>query len=406
MKKSYFPVLLFVIFLNISCVNEEPSIVEDYKLKTSEAKAIVKKNNQFAFDFFKEVSNYETKDNFMVSPVSLSLALGMTYNGSEGETKLAFDRTLNYTSSLIEINQFNKNLIGKLSNSADGSVMEIANSIWIREGLLVKDDFVNLNKDFYSAEVQNLDFSNPVSIKTINRWVSNKTYGKITSIIDKINQQDVMFLINAIYFNANWKYKFESEKTKSTTFYKVKNETIQVKMMNRTENVEHFQNELMSSIVLPYLHDKFSMVILLPKENKSTNDIIAELNSENWNIWLENHTPLKISISLPKFKLSYENKLNEELIGMGLGIAFSDRANFSEISNMSLQISEVLQKTFIDVNEKGTEAAAVTSVGVVTTSLPRLNVFKANKPFIYVIKENVSGSICFVGKVGEPKYEE
>ena len=398
--------ILFISAFYFSCDNISESIENtDYKLKTENAKYIVKENNKFAFDFFKEVASFETKSNYMVSPVSLSLALGMVYNGTNGETKTAFDQVLNYNAPLLEVNQFNKNLINKLSSNADGSVMEIANSIWIKKKFPVKKEFINLNKDYYYAKVQNLDFNNPAAVVTINNWVSNKTHEKIPSIIDNISSREVLFLINVLYFNANWKNRFNVKDTHSDSFYKNETETIQVEMMKIKEKIKYFQNELFSSIILPYEKDKFSMVILLPNEQKSTKDIISNLSAENWGNWLNNYNSEKITVTIPKFKLDYKNKLNAELISIGLSIAFTDDADFNGISDTQLLITSVLQKTFIDVNEKGTEAAAATSIGIGTTSIgiePKS--FYANKPFIYVIKENVTGSICFIGKVGEPKY--
>ena len=405
MQKIKLLLFLFVSVFYYSCDNTEESTEGiDYKLKTENAKNIVKENNKFAFDFFKEIANSETKSNYMVSPVSLSLALGMAYNGANCETKIAFDQVLNYNTSLLEVNQFNKNLINKLSSNADGSILEIANSIWIKDDFPVKKEFINLNKDYYFAKVQNLDFNNPTAVETINNWVSNKTHEKIPKIIDQINSRDRLFLINALYFNANWKYRFDVKNTQSNPFYKSETETVQVEMMTIKEKVNYFKNALFSSIILPYEKDKFSMVILLPNKNKSTEDIIVNLSAENWESWLNNFNPEEITVTIPKFKLEYKNKLNDELINMGLGVAFTDTADFSKISDIPLLISSVLQKTFIDVNEKGTEAAAATSIGIGTTSIG-LKSFYANKPFIYVIRENITGSICFIGRVGEPKYQ-
>jgi serpin B len=377
------------------------------KLTTKDAKIIIDENNKFAFDIFKEVAKAETKDNFMISPVSLSLALGMAYNGSDGETKTAFDDVLNYRTSLLKVNEFNKNLITKLSSNADGSVMEIANSIWIKENFPVKNEFIGLNNDYYSAEVQNLDFSNPSSVDIINNWVSGKTHDKIPTIINSISEDAALFLINALYFNANWKYEFESKNTHSNSFFNNDSETTQVEMMSQTATFLHTQNELFSSVILPYKKDKFSMVILLPNAEKTTDDIITEMNEEKWSSWLNSYDSADVALTMPKFKLDYKNKLNDELTNLGLGVVFTNSADFSKISDIKLLISYVLQKTFIDVNEEGTEAAAVTIIGFETTSAGGGNnkIFNVNKPFLYIIKENVTGSICFMGKVGAPKYK-
>ncbi|MEN8138699.1 MAG: serpin family protein [Bacteroidota bacterium] len=405
--KRFISSLMLISVLFFSCNKTNDFVDKNSDLLTKSAKEVTEANNAFAFEFFNEIANAEAEDNFMVSPLSLSLALGMTYNGANGDTKTAFDNTLNYSSSLTEVNQFSKDLIDKLSGSSDGSVMEIANSIWIEETFPVKEDFVNLNRKYYNAEVENLNFSDPATVDIINEWVSEKTYDKIPTIIEKIEPEEVMFLINALYFNANWKYEFDPEYTENKSFYKSPDETTEAEMMTLTADIEYTENELFTSVILPYKQDKFSMVILLPNSQKTTDNIVSELNSQNWENWRNEYDTTEVSVNIPKFKLKYKNKLNDELIEMGLGIAFSGRADFSNISNIPLNISYVLQKTFIDVNEEGTEAAAVTVVGMEYTSIePQPITFNANKPFIYMIKENVTGSICFMGRLGDPKYEE
>jgi len=237
--------------------------------------------------------------------------------------------------------------------------------------------------------------------------VSNKTNQKIPSIINEISPDAAMFLINALYFNAKWKYEFDPQDTQDAVF-NTESEEKNVEMMTHTSTLAFTQNNLFSSVVLPYEKDKFSMVILRPNDGKTTDDIINELNPENWTSWNNSYDSTKIASYLPKFKLNYKNKLNDELIDLGLGNAFSPgAANFSKISDIQTFISFVLQKTFIDVNEEGAEAAAVTVVGIELTSIGGgARVFKADKPFIYFIRENLSGSICFMGKVGSPEYEE
>ncbi len=411
MKKFTLSVFLFasLSFLSCSRSNSDLNPMDEINalISTPKSMEIVSANNEFAFDFFKKVYESETEENFMISPVSLSLALGMTYNGADGDTKTAFENVFKYNKSTQEINDFNKNLITKLSSSQDGSVMEIANSIWIEQNFPVKNNFIQTNQTYFDAEVQNLDFSNVNSVNTINSWVSGKTHDKIPEIITEISPDAVMFLINALYFNASWKYEFDPEDTESAVF-NTGSGTKNVEMMTHTSTLAFAQNDLFTSVVLPYEQEKFSMVILLPNEGKSTDDIADELNQENWNNRQNAYDSTKIALYLPKFKLSYKNKLNDELIELGLGNAFSPTlANFSKISDISTFISFVLQKTFIDVNEEGTEAAAVTIVGIEYTSIGEgAREFNVNKPFIYLIKENLTGSICFMGKVGSPEYQD
>ncbi len=388
--------------------NISPEQMDEFNKGITNPKAleIVESNNEFAFDIFKTINENESKENFMISPVSLSIALSMIYNGSDGDTKTAFEEVLKYNATGQEINEFNKNLIGKLSSDLDGSIMEIANSIWMDNNFPVKPEFIQTNQEYFDAEVQNLDFANPNSVNIINDWVSDKTHDKIPTILDEISAEAVMYLINALYFNANWNYKFDKDDTEVETFH-TNNGNKDVDMMNLTSKLLYTSNDLFSSIELPYEKNKFSMIIMLPNEDKTTDDIIDQLDSDNWNNWIESMDSTKLAVKLPKFKLDYENELRDELAELGLEIAFSRQADFSKLSDLSTFISLVLQKTFIDVNEKGTEAAAVTIIGIELTSAPGgPKLFEANRPFIYAIKENLSGSICFIGKVGSPEYED
>lgn len=408
--KTYVNIVSIVLMLLLSaCTFTEDSIVDpDPEVSQKSAENIVTANNTFAFNFLKEINESEEEENFMVSPVSLSLALGMAYNGAAGDTKKAFDEVLNYGESNSDVNQFNKNLMKNLSSSSDGSVLEIANSIWIEQTFPVRDTFKQINTTYYNAEVANLDFKDPNSVDVINAWVSDKTHEKIPTIIEEIGD-NVMFLINALYFNANWMFQFDKDYTQTESFYQRSGSAIDVEMMTMTADLEYLENEVFSSIILPYEKDKFSMVVLLPNQDKSTNDVIDLLSAQQWDTWLNSFKKEDVSVKMPKFKLEYKNTLNDELIDLGLGIAFSKQANFSKISSIPLFISYVLQKTFIDVKEEGTKAVAVTIIGFEVTANPdepMPKFFTINRPFVYVIKDNATGSICFVGKVGKPEYKE
>lgn len=389
----------------IACT--ETSIPEESPITlelTQSNRQVVVANNAFAFEFFSDV--YETENteiNYMVSPLSLSLALGMAYNGSATTTADAFKNVMHFEGlSSEEINAFYQRLIAYLASNSNGSVMEIANSIWIEKTFSVKQNFINVNQTYFNAEVQSLNFSNPTSVDVINNWVSGKTHQKIPTIINSISPSEKLFLINALYFNAKWKYAFKPENTSPQPFYTTTNEFVGAQMMQQTAKVNYLQTATFSAIELPYVHDKFSMVVLLPNEGFGLDAIKSQLNITNWNQWLSQFQLQDVIIQIPKFKYPYENLLNDELMDLGLGIAFTDAADFSGISDISLAISKVIQKTYIDVNEEGTEAAAVTSIGIGTTSVPIIPIFNANKPFLYIIKENTSGAICFMGKTGLP----
>lgn len=380
----------------------EPEV--EFKELTKSA-VIVEANNEFAFDFFKEIAVNAEEENYMVSPVSLSLALSMAYNGATSDTKTAFENTLKYDqASLEEINTVNQALIQNLASQSSGARFEIANSSWIRDGFTVKQDFIKRLEDYYYATSDVLNFNDPTAVDIINDWVSDKTHGKIDKIVESIPGNAVLYLINALYFNAKWKYEFKTKDSKEDDFNLLSDEKKKVTFMNMNSTLDYFENDLFSSVILPYKEDKFNMVILLPQKGKGIQDIVKEMDQENWTNWQSEYKSRNIRISMPKFKFSYKESLNESLQAMGLGIAFSNSATFNNISNSLLKISKVLQKTYIDVNEKGTEAAAVTSIEIVNTSLPTYQLFLANKPFLFAITEKETNSICFIGKLGDPTY--
>lgn len=404
MKTLSFLNLSILLFMFSSCEKplEEPIIIDDATLTTKSAKVITQSGNQFAFEFLHELAKNEDAENFMISPLSLSIALGMTYNGADGETKEAFENVLHLTESVDETNQFYQNLINKLASSADGSVLDIANSIWIRDGFPVLKSFKEMNEKYFYARIQNLDFKDKKSVDIINKWVSDNTNKKIPSVISSIPSDVIMYLINALYFKADWKSKFDKDDTNKMPFYSDEASFENVDMMHQENELDYFENDLFSSVILPYEKDKFSMVVLLPKKGTVT-DFVNEINIDSWNEWSQQYYPTKVALTIPKFKQEYKESFKDELLALGLENTFSG-ANFSKMTSDAVEISDVFQKTFIEVKEEGTEAAAVTVVVAVVTSVGPSDrvIFNANRPFLYIIKENVTGSICFVGKVGNP----
>lgn len=369
---------------------------------TAKKTALIKANNDYTFKIFNEINN-SNEDNYMVSPVSLSFALGMLYNGSEGITKEIMATSLGYDNfSLEELSKVNY----EISSILEGGDLKIANSNWIRKGFDVKENFLNLNKTYYNAEVNIEDFSNPQTVTLINNWVAAKTNNKIKTIVDEIADESVLFLINAIYFKANWSEKFDEKNTKTLPFYLENNTTKNVSMMFlQSEKMAYFQNEYFQSVKIPYEGEKYTMTVLVPKTGKNCTSIVDKLTNENWEDWQNSYSNTNVNLSLPKFKFDYKKVLNNELSKLGLENLFG-QPNLSGISNTPLKVSQILQKTFIDVNEKGTEAAAVTSIDIRVTSMPLTEEVNCNKPFLFIISEKQTGSICFMGKVGNPTYED
>jgi serine protease inhibitor len=407
-------ILIFLVFLLVlplySCNKDNPE--ENPELNFSDSKKaaeLIEADGKFGIDLFKNIMGMPTvPENVMISPISVAMALGMTYNGAEGATKTAFEVALrNQGLSRDEINNIHKTLLAYLLQADPKVVLEIANSIWYKQGFDVLQEFIDLNKNYYGAEVRDLNFSDPTSKDIINAWVASKTHEKIKNILDNIPDSAVMYLINAIYFNGLWSKQFDSKNTYTSTFTKADKLTTQVKFMKMQEKVAYLKNDLFSAVELFYGNEKFSMCFIRPNDDKTISDVSIGLNLDTYKTWMTGLVNQEVIVNIPKFKFGYKELLNDPLKDMGLGIAFTDMADFTGINpGGNLLISRVIHQSFVDVNEKGTEAAAATVVEVGLTSVgPIIPVFKADKPFIFIIREKSSNAILFMGKVGSPVYE-
>lgn len=366
-------------------------------------------NNAFTFKLFKAVSENEPSDkNLFISPLSAAIALGMTSNGSSDETLEAMRSTLGFSDMTEdEMNSYFKKLSSDLPLLDPKTTFNTANSIWYRKGFEVLPEFKKTNSEYYEAVMEELNFSGPSAKETINLWVKDKTKDKITTIIDDpIPDNTVMYLINAIYFKGQWKYQFDKSQTKKLPFHTDKNNSIRADFMIANADVRSFYSGGNQILELPYGNEKFSMVILMPAEGEPLEAFANALTPDTWDQSMAEMKPLNANVILPKFKFDYENELNNELSKIGMGIAFTDQADFTRINpGGNLKISKVKQKAFVEVNEEGTEAAAVTSVGLELTSLPSPKVpptIIINRPFLFAIKENNTGLILFIGKMNNP----
>ena len=409
-------VILFV-FLALtgwitSCEQQQdpkPDLKPEELQVSAETRQLIEADNHFGIELFKQVvAGQKSSANTMISPVSIALALAMTYNGAEGDTKAAMEEALQLTGlSRQEINASYQALIEALLTVDPKVTMEIANSIWYRQEFSVEQDFLDVNREYYDAEVNALDFNSSEAPSVINNWVSDRTNGKITKIIEQIDPLTMMYLINAIYFNGKWKFQFDEDKTSSQPFYMADGSEIQTDMMQTEATLNYMRNDLFRAVEMPYGRGNYTMVCMLPNEELKVEDVVGEMNAENWNQWMQAMDSAGVQVHLPRFKFEYEKKLNELLQAMGMEEAFDPyESDFSGINpdRDDLHISEVMHKTFIEVDEKGTEAAAVTSVTMSTTSADPGGpvVVKFDKPFVFAIREVTTGTIVFVGKVVEP----
>lgn len=384
-----------------ACNSDEPTNIK-ISLKSAE---IVKSNNEFGFELFSEVAkNEKSESNIMISPLSVSQALSMALNGARNQTLIEMQSTLGFEGlSIDETNKSNQELVNALLDHDPKVEFKVANSIWSRNDFNVKNEFINNNSLYYNAEISGFDSSKTDEAKnTINKWVDKNTKGKIDKIIDKINPEDVMFLINAVYFKADWKSQFKKSSTSAQDFTLDNGTTKKVETMIGEVELNYYNDEKFSVIKLPYASGKFNLLIYLPEEGLSTSDIIADLPNTNFELLREN-TLSKRDIWLPKFEFSYKTPLNESLIQMGIIDAFSEKnADFGGISDLDIFISSVMHKTYIKTDEEGSEAAAVTSVTFGITSVGPSEVIKINRSFLFAIVEEDTESILFIGRVADP----
>lgn len=377
---------------------EISSINNNHKIKTN----FIQSNNKFGFKLFNTLKRNNSENNLFISPTSIAVALTLLYNGADGITKEEMAKTLQIQDiNLEEVNQSYRDL-QQLLTSQKEIELSIANSLWIRQDFPIKQNFIDTNKKYFQAEVTELDFNKPEAKNIINNWVNNATREKIPEIINSIQPDDVLFLINAIYFQGNWQKEFDSKLTKNQPFFSANGKTIDYPLMSQTGDFNYYENQDFQLINLLYgKSGKVSMYILLPQKETNLTTIIDKLNDENWQQWRSQLVRKKGLISMPKFTLKYETQLNEILDNLGMKTAFNNNADFNQLTEEKVTVSEVKHKAFIKVDEKGTEAAAVTSIGVRMTSISVDSPFEmiVNRPFLYVIQDNQTGLILFIGNI-------
>lgn len=400
-KKLLFGTLILATLSFISCDKTEPTNIE-LNLKSKE---LVEANNNFGFRFFETVISLEdVEKNIMISPLSVSQALSMALNGAKENTFMEMNSALDFEGfTLTDINENNRELYNALIDHDTKVELKIANSIWYRTDFIPKTDFININQTFFNAEVN--DF-NPAqsqqSIDAMNKWVKENTKGKIDQIVNEIKDEDVMFLINAIYFKAEWKTKFKKSDTLPKEFTLDNGTKKEVETMIGEAEVTYKNEEKYAAIKLPYGYGKFNMIIYLPEEGYTTSDVVADLKETDFDS-LNSMTPVKMDIWLPKFVFEYQNELIDELQQMGMHDAFVPFiANFSGIIDSEIYISGVTHKTYIKTDEEGTEAAAATKITFGYTSVGPGEIIRINRSFLFAIVEEDTNSILFIGRVIDP----
>lgn len=375
---------------------------------TPEQRVFVKDNNKFSMNFLKTVNEGNQSGNsFVFSPLSITYVLGMVNDGSTGTTEKELEETLGFHSGGIKaVNEYCKNLIENLPKADKNVTLDIANAIFLNKRYSLKEQFRQDMKRYYDAQAEALDFGSPETLKHINGWCKEKTNGMIPSIIENVDENMVSYLLNAIYFKADWAAKFDPKNTRNETFTTERGGK-EMPMMHQDVYISYLKNETFSAVRIPYGNQMWSMTVMLPEEGKTTDDVINLLAQDDWKEFDNSlYQPYEVNLSLPRFETSSSTDdmaggLISLLKKMGIRKVF-DKENMEivNIANTPLYIGMMRQKTAIKVNEKGSEAAAVTVAGMANSAVeefPKAD-FHANRPFVYVISEASSGVILFVGK--------
>jgi serine protease inhibitor len=383
----------------VAC-NKEPDQPQPLNLTQNELK-VLHQGNTFGFSLFKALGTEHPDSNLCISPYSIYTALSMAANGADNQTLDEMLNVLGFSGKeVVDLNLSVKNLDKVLIGKDPNTVFETANSVWYNtNGFAVYPDFTANLRDFFSATVDGLDFSAPSALPAVNGWVKANTHEKIDKIIDKINPDDVCFLINALYFNGKWTMGFDKDETQLSGFTNLSGKYMQVPTMYLKDTINSINTASLQAVELPYGDGSWSMYLFLPPKEVNFDEWYSQNFSNGWDDLRSQFEPVTgMEIYVPQFKLENSFELSKQLMQLGMPTAFSDAADFSKLGPGSLAISQVLHKTYIDVNEDGTEAAAVTAVIITRTSMP-VDQIRFNHPFIFIIAEKSTGSIIFIGKL-------
>ncbi len=381
-------------------------MAEPIELTTRQRKRMEADNN-FALKMFKEVSQQEG-DNVFFSPLSLNMAVGMLYNGASGDTQKEIAEAFEiHDFSITESNEYYREILHKILEIDPTSDIAIANSIWYKNSFSVKEQFIGVGKKYFDADINAIDFNNPVSAKIINNWCAKKTNNRIENIIGKTIPNDMrIYLVNALYFKGQWQtdIKFDKAKTTLDKFTKTNKQKIKVNLMEKTTYLNYFSDENLQCVEIDYGNRAFSMLVILPSKNQNINQFIHYLDGEKLNKVVKNMRWTNVWLKLPRFKIENDFSLAQPIRNLGIERIFDK--GFLNISDDDLWVSDIIQKTFVEVNEEGTEAAAATSIIMIGAGSPHKKIepirFFANRPFVYLIREKSTGIVLFIGRMDEP----
>jgi serine protease inhibitor len=391
----------------------EPEPIERRELPralTGDEMQIVNGSGVFGFNMMHKLLETEPDKNHFISPFSILMAYGMTMNGADGETYEQIQEVFGLESmSRDQINLAARDLIDLLTEFDEKVQFNVANSIWYRDTFGVEQEFLETNREAFDAVIEAADFSDPETVDIINQWVSDSTQGLIEEIVEgPVNPLTMLYLINAIYFNGEWTIQFDPEDTEIKPFFKRDGSEVDVEMMklDMVENTEFAVGDDFRAVNLYYGNAGYAMTLVLPDEGIFLSDWLTNKNWSDWRELTDSISGVTLNLEMPKFELEYElEEFGNLLQELGMENAFD--ANLSDFSRINpnqedLHISDTRHKTFIRVDEEGTEAAAVTSVEIGVTSAPQSFTIRFDRPYFYMIREVESGTILFMGTMADP----
>lgn len=412
MKKNIMYMMLLAGFLTGCSDNDagrgSPNERKSIELSRSE-QVMTEETTDFAFRFFQQVNKSEKEqENWLISPLSASMALSMTTNGADGNTLAEMKTTLGFSSASIdEMNAYYRRILTELPDLDNTTQLGLANSIWVNQEAAVKAPFVDVNKQMYDAKTSNLDFSSAKAPATINNWAADRTGGLIGKVIEEINPDTEMILLNALYFKGIWQdgYKFDKAMTQDEDFTNADGNITKVKMMNQTKDFAFSYNDYFWMARFGYGNNAYRMTVLLPDAGRTLEECLEAMTAENWKAWEQNWDTRELIVKMPRFEIEYKKDLIEDMKAMGIKEAFTPSANFPYISDTDVYLGKLDQFAYLKVDEEGTEAASVTKGETMPTAPlsppPSLGPieFYLNRPFAFLITETSTGTVLFMGKV-------
>jgi serpin B len=373
------------------------------ELTAAEQKVLDASGRDFGLALFRTLNEHkENGQNVLLSPLSVSTALTMTMNGADDSTLSVMKRVMGVDAySLGEINSAHQRLLSTLPQLDDRATLLSAQSMWVQEGYPVEPAFSDTLRSVFDADTATVDFASQQAVERVNQWVAENTDGMIQMLVDDgdFDRSTVLALLNALYFEAPWQEAFDEAKTETAPFTRPDGSTVQVSLMQRTDSLRYFSAEQATGVDLSYGNGAFRMTVIVPRSGTRAHALATSLDAATWRRWLDDATRRTVVVHLPRFTVESPSSLNAPLQDLGMGIAFSQAADFSGISPQNPFVESVLHKAAVSVSEQGTEASAATAIVFGESGRPTV---RADRPFLFAIREAQTGTLLFLGRVDDP----